>query len=151
VSEKQEEKKAEKHTVAKAHDTALIANEVLDAVETYRRSLDPVIPVMKAFQDQMSAQAEIIRRTMEMVRRTSIPADVLQDLRMAMDQIKHPIGLSDVARLVPRVVANVDMKLLRYLELLEAELAAERAKNRKLLEMLGTYKKKLKEKPDYIK
>lgn len=53
--------------------------------------------------------------------------------------------------LVPKAIANVETKLLRYLELLETELAIERTKNKQLLEMLETYKRKVKEKPDYIK
>jgi hypothetical protein len=68
-----------------------------------------------------------------------------------MSQIRYPMELSDVPTLVPKAIANVETKLLRYLELLETELAIERTKNKQLLEMLETYKRKVKEKPDYIK
>lgn len=72
MSEKQEQK-GEKRILAEAPDTTASVNEVLKAVEIYRRSLDPIIPIMKAYQEQMSAQAVIIRGTIEMVRRVTVP------------------------------------------------------------------------------
>ncbi len=89
----------------------------------------------------MKGQTETILKTVEMARGAAIVnIRPLLDLQKSMQAVEFPMKVSQVSSVVPRAMASVDAKLLRYISSLERELSAEKQKDKELLETLQSFR-----------
>jgi len=137
--------------------------EYEDAVQAARLALlkcnDSIaaIAASKPFQEMVKRQADMFEKIAEMAKSIALPSVAINELRGLEAAFTH-IDLPRDLTAVPQVVQSVNEKLLRYISSLEKELernskelSIKDQKIRELLERLESFKKRLKEKPDYIK
>jgi lipid II:glycine glycyltransferase (peptidoglycan interpeptide bridge formation enzyme) len=99
----------------------------------------------------MSQQAAMIAELAQIARNVvTIDSSVLRQLS-DLGNTFAAVDVSQYTPAIPQHVENVDAKLLRYISSLEKELSVKEQKIQQLSETLESFKKRLKEKPEYIK